>query len=149
MRPLLNLPVSFDRGSAPSLRRTCWCGLRWATVAPLVRNIEAPKVRGVNLLEEALIAVGETDSADRARVLARLGSVRSWPDAVSHEDDSLNAVTVARRVGDPRALADALVSRYYGLTIEKSRDEAMILCQEVEVLATDLQSAVLMMDSKR
>jgi class 3 adenylate cyclase len=65
--------------------------------------------RTIGLLEEALDALGEEDSALRALLLSRLG-MELWfsgsPEPA--ELPSRQSVEVARRVGDPKALADAL-----------------------------------------
>lgn len=106
--------------------------------------------RGIGLLQEALAAIGNDDNADRARLLARLGTARSWTDASNATGtESLQAVEVARRVGDAHALADALVSRYYSMAIGENLDEAMVLCGEVAALADQIGNPFLMTDSKR
>jgi DNA-binding SARP family transcriptional activator len=68
--------------------------------------------RVVTLLEAARSALGEEDSALRARVLARLaGARRSERDCGPRDRLSREAVEVARRAGDPSALAYALDGR--------------------------------------
>lgn len=61
------------------------------------------------LVEEALAAVGDGDSAARAALLAVLGGERHWAGqreaGLSLSDD---AVAMARRIADPRALVSAL-----------------------------------------
>jgi tetratricopeptide (TPR) repeat protein len=68
----------------------------------------------VNLLEEALSALGEGDSALRARVLARLARELYFSAASADRRALLSrqAVEMARRVGDTAALATALQSRH-------------------------------------
>jgi class 3 adenylate cyclase len=61
------------------------------------------------LVEEALAAAGDGDSAVRASLLAILGGERYW--AMDRESGlalSDEAVSMARRIGDPRALVSAL-----------------------------------------
>ncbi|MEE8346318.1 MAG: protein kinase [Dehalococcoidia bacterium] len=67
----------------------------------------------VGLLEEALDALGAEDSALRALLLSRLG-IELWMSGSPEpaEVPSRESVEVARRVGDPRALTDALWIRY-------------------------------------
>lgn len=106
--------------------------------------------RGVDLLEEALAAVGDAPRADRARLLARLGTARSWAEAAEENAASLQeAILVARRVGDAQALADALVSRYYSMTIADDLAEVTVLCDEVEMLAERQRDPILALDSMR
>jgi len=69
--------------------------------------------RVTGLLEEALGALGEEDSALRASLLSRLG-MELWFSGRPEPADlpSQESVEVARRVGDPKGLADALWIRY-------------------------------------
>jgi len=63
----------------------------------------------MEVLQEALRRLGPADSPDRARLLARLGSEMMFTGArLERERHSAEAVAVARRVGDPLALADVL-----------------------------------------
>jgi DNA-binding SARP family transcriptional activator len=65
--------------------------------------------RLVPLLEDALAAVGEADSALRIRLLSRLAAaLRGEPSREPRERISEEAVQAARRMGDPAALAYAL-----------------------------------------
>jgi class 3 adenylate cyclase len=66
----------------------------------------------ITLLEEALAGLGSEDSTLRVRVLARL----SWElfyalEREPSEECSRQALEIAQRVGDPRALGDALWRR--------------------------------------
>ena len=70
----------------------------------------------VQLLEEALGAVGDDDPALRARLLARLAIELSFSEARERRAQlSGEAVEVARRVGDTRGLGFALVARHWSL----------------------------------
>jgi hypothetical protein len=61
------------------------------------------------LLEDALAAVGDADSALRIQLLSRLAAaLRGEPTRERREQVSEEAVLAARRMGDPAALAYAL-----------------------------------------
>ncbi len=84
----------------------------------------------ISLLEEALAALGETDSSLRASVLARLAIALVWSDAEERRDAlSREALAVARRVGVPATLGLALIARHGVLWAPKR------LRERVEVLA--------------
>ena len=66
----------------------------------------------IELLEEALEAVGEQDSPLRAQLLSGLAAGLYWIDPAGRADElGLEAVEMARRVDDPESLALALVRR--------------------------------------
>ena len=69
------------------------------------------------LLEEALAALGETDSELRVRLLARLagGPLRDEPSRERRASLSEQAVEIARGVGDPALLAYALDARHMAI----------------------------------
>jgi DNA-binding CsgD family transcriptional regulator/tetratricopeptide (TPR) repeat protein len=70
----------------------------------------------VALLEEALTLLDAGDSALRARVLARLSYALHHHDARERRAAlSREAVEMARRMGDPATLADALNARHHAL----------------------------------
>jgi tetratricopeptide (TPR) repeat protein len=70
----------------------------------------------VQLLEEALTAVGDTEPALRARLLARLAIELSFSDQRERRAElSGEAVEIARRVGDTSGLGFALVARHWSL----------------------------------
>jgi len=72
--------------------------------------------RLMSLLEEALRLLGERDSALRVRVFARLVMERRLTDAPDRLALlSRQCLELARRVGDPEALADALNARMWTL----------------------------------
>jgi DNA-binding SARP family transcriptional activator len=72
---------------------------------------ELTDARLVPLLEDALSALGEPDSVLRVRLLARLAAaLRHGPSRERRERISQQAVQIARRIGDPATLADALVA---------------------------------------
>ncbi len=70
----------------------------------------------VRLIEEALSAVGESDPAVRARLLARLAMELSFSEQRERRAElSSEAVEIAKRVGDTRGLGMALVARHWSL----------------------------------
>jgi class 3 adenylate cyclase/tetratricopeptide (TPR) repeat protein len=75
----------------------------------------------IALLEEALAAIGEDDSAVRSQLLSGLAQALYWIDAAGRSNDlGLESLEMARRVGDPEALATALTRRQFttGVGIE-------------------------------
>ncbi len=90
----------------------------------------------VALLEDALRALGETDAALRARVLARLGAELHWSAdrprgaTLSHE-----AVEMARRLGDSSTLAYALFMRHLAAWSLDNLDERLAIATEIVELA--------------
>lgn len=63
----------------------------------------------LDLLEEALVLLGDADSALRVDVMARLSVASAFAaDADRRRDLAEQATAIARRIGDPRALAHAL-----------------------------------------
>jgi tetratricopeptide (TPR) repeat protein len=92
---------------------------------------------GVGLLEEALSALGEKDSALRARVLARLAH-KLYFSAASAERRALlsqEAVEMARRVGDTTALASVLDNRHWALWGPENVEDRLATATEILQLA--------------
>ena len=78
-----------------------------AAASGVVDSVEA------GLLEEALVALGDTDSQLRARVLARLArALLATPQVDRRLQLSQEAVELARRLGDPATLAAVLYDRH-------------------------------------
>ena len=68
----------------------------------------------IALLEEALEAVGEEDSPLRSQLLSGLAQELYWVDAAGRSNElGLEALEMARRVGDPQSLALALIRRQF------------------------------------
>ncbi|GAA3651460.1 hypothetical protein GCM10022237_09110 [Nocardioides ginsengisoli] len=66
----------------------------------------------LDLLEEALAALGDADSVTRAHLLARLSVAASFSGTPARRTElAEEAVALARRLGDPRAIAHALAAR--------------------------------------
>jgi tetratricopeptide (TPR) repeat protein len=92
----------------------------------------------VALLEEALRLLGDADSADRATVLGSLASALYFSrDELRREELSSEAVAMARRVGDPGALARALLQRHHVLWGSDSVPERLGICDELIRFAGD------------
>lgn len=90
----------------------------------------------VALLEEALVAPGETDSPLRARLLARLAvELYYGPSRERSEALGAEALEVARRSGDDRALAYALNARHVSLWRADRLDERLAIAREMVALA--------------
>jgi len=70
----------------------------------------------IQLLEEALTALGPPDSAARARLLASLsGELYFGPHEARRDELSEQAVRIARRLGDPATLGRCLDARNYAI----------------------------------
>jgi hypothetical protein len=71
--------------------------------------------RLIPMLQDALVLLGGSDERLRARLLTRLACAwRSEPDRRSDSDTlSRQAVDIARGLGDPASLIDALVGRFW------------------------------------
>ena len=106
--------------------------------------------RGIGMLEEALRAVGDDDTPIRAQLLSRLRTATNWQQtSETNRPASRETVELARRVGDPQALAEAILYRYHSLTIAETLDEVLALYQEMQVLASRLGDPLMQMNSKR
>ncbi|MFD8500644.1 ATP-binding protein [Amycolatopsis sp. NPDC059657] len=66
---------------------------------------------GRALCEEALAGIDEADSALRARLLALLVSADAWRSSIDLDAASAEALAMAERVGDRRAIVEALRAR--------------------------------------
>ncbi len=90
----------------------------------------------IRLLEEAVSSLGDGEDVLRSRLLARLAinlyfsPARERGLALSEE-----AVTLARRSGDPWALAVALRARYVAIWRPESVDERLAIAAEIVALA--------------
>lgn len=100
----------------------------------------------VPLLQKALSALGDVESELRVRLLARLaGALRDEPSREPRTSLSEEALTMARRLGDPLALAWALDGRYASLLWPENAQErigmATELCEVAESMG-DQEKAV-------
>ena len=90
----------------------------------------------VKLLQEALQALPNADSALRARVIGRLArELRSAAPWERLWQLSNEAVEMARRVDDPRALADVLVARHLALWGPENTEDRFATAVEIVRLA--------------
>jgi DNA-binding CsgD family transcriptional regulator len=93
----------------------------------------------VDLLEEARRALGEEESALCARVLARLARALYYSDSLERRAAlSQQAVVMARRVGDPVALADALNCRRAAIWRPENIAEQLDVATELVRLAEEI-----------
>jgi class 3 adenylate cyclase len=125
--------VARKLGAAERLARAAlgFAGL-WGEVGTLDEVV-------VSVLEEALGALGEADSALRARLLGRLAGELFFSDAVERRASlSQQAVEIARRVGDQVALVHALRARYWFVWGPKSIDERLAIPTEMLRLADEV-----------
>ncbi|MFL5868960.1 MAG: ATP-binding protein [Thermoleophilaceae bacterium] len=90
----------------------------------------------IELLEDALAALGEEDTLLRAALLARLATeVYYAPPRGRSEKLSSQAVEITRRIGDERALASVLDARLGATWGPDNLDERTTLSEEVIELA--------------
>jgi DNA-binding SARP family transcriptional activator len=93
----------------------------------------------VPLLEDALHALGEEDSALRARVLARLaGALRDQPVPERRAGLSAEAVEIARRLGDTSTLAYVLDGRHSAIWGPDNVEERLTIVDEIVRLADEI-----------
>jgi tetratricopeptide (TPR) repeat protein len=93
----------------------------------------------IPLLEDALASVPESDSALRARLMARLScAVRDQPDRERGLQLSEEAVAMARRLDDPRTLASTLDARCILITDPRSTERFAETAREVIALADEI-----------
>src|SRR5262249_31879555 len=87
---------------------------------PAVRRGQPP----AGLLEEALAALGGGDSPLRARILARLAEEVAISDPYERREALCEeAVSIARRLGDPRVLAAVLRNTWWALLVPENVKE--------------------------
>ncbi len=119
-----------ERGDATALARAA---LHVAAARAETGSVD-PLVIG--LLEDALPAVGTADSVLRARLLGMLaGALYFAADGTRRDALSIEAVAVARRVGDPAALAASLVNRQFVLWRPGTVVERLTLIDEAIAIA--------------
>ena len=92
----------------------------------------------VQLLEEALDALGQEESLLKVRAIARLSSALYFSpfDSASRRDDlSRASVELARRLGDPLTIAYALNARHLAVWGPDNLEERLVLAGEIVALA--------------
>jgi len=89
--------------------------------------------RPLCLLEEALVRIGEGDTALRAQLLGLLAEELYYQQPAAARRDALTrqAVDMARRLGDQQALASALISRCLALWGPDHLDERLGAATEI------------------
>ncbi len=94
----------------------------------------------IALLEEALDGIGEQDSPLRSQLLSALAQELNWVDPAGRATTvGLEAVEMARRVGDPMSLAQALMRRQFTGEIGPVDTERRLReCDELHDLAKQL-----------
>jgi DNA-binding SARP family transcriptional activator len=95
--------------------------------------------RLIPLLEEALEALPAGDNELRAMLLARLaGALRDHPAPERRMSLTTEALTIARRLGDPRTLAYALDGTYAALSWPRDTDAWLAMATELMQLADEI-----------
>ncbi|MEA2493963.1 MAG: hypothetical protein QOJ29_1874, partial [Thermoleophilaceae bacterium] len=129
-----------ELGDATTLARAAlgFCGPHRFEVAPAATQPVA------DLLQRALAALDETDSALRAQLMGRLAAalaytgVEGGTSVLAHQ-----ALEMARRVGDKAALADVLASTHWALRGPDSLEESLAMAAELASVAEDLDDGQL------
>jgi len=110
----------------------------------------SPDQQAQALLEEALQRLGETDSADRAIILARLAhwlhNERPYPERVELSDRSL---AMARGTGDRWTLATVLMHRGWALDGPDDVADALAVASEILGIGTELKDPELRLEGLR
>jgi len=98
-----------------------------------------PDRRAIELLEAALAALGEEESEAHALVVARLAQ---WLHFVSPRARRLalcdDAISMARRTGDPRTIAQVLLARVFALDTPEDVDDQIVTANEILRLGEEL-----------
>jgi len=112
-----------------------------AVVFSAALEVDAERVA---TLETALEAIGETDSPERAELLANLGLELVWvADPVRRNQCSDEATAIARRAADPGLLARVLLPRFYTIWSPATLPERLAITAELLDLADHLEDQVL------
>jgi tetratricopeptide (TPR) repeat protein len=93
----------------------------------------------LSLIEEALEALGDTNTSLRARLLSRLVGTPPYADSMQRRDElSREALALARREAGPESLRDALIARRWACLGPDRIDERHALAREMFELAERL-----------
>jgi tetratricopeptide (TPR) repeat protein len=109
---------------------------------PRIEQAAAITGRLVALLEQALEALGDSDSALRARVMGRLAAPTLAP-LQRRPALAYGAVEMARRVGDKRALAEVLLNSHFATWTPDNLDERRAAVSELARLAAEVGDTLL------
>ncbi|MFL6218860.1 MAG: hypothetical protein ACJ742_09990 [Actinomycetes bacterium] len=142
-----------EAGSAELLARAA-LGLGGATG---FWSVELNRAVPTGLLAEALAALGPGDSPARARLLARLARWRAAGSRLGAEEQDrppgfAEAVAMARRLGDPRALVAVLADQenaWHGALRPDGPGAAVAASAELDRLAADLDDEDLAYQASR
>jgi hypothetical protein len=103
----------------------------------------------VALLEEALSALGNEESALRARVMARLSAALLFTKEEERRRAlGLEAIAVARRAGDRSALCEVLRNIHWALWAPDNGEERLALTTEFSELAREIGDRELELDGR-
>ena len=92
------------------------------------------------LLEEALAALPEADDSTRVMLLARLGAALGWSRLRDRSEQLCeDAVTTARRLGDPLCLIYALAMWHYSRWSPDNLDQRLDVANEIVELSRRLK----------
>jgi tetratricopeptide (TPR) repeat protein len=92
----------------------------------------------VDLLQRALAAAGDEDSALRARLMGRLAAALTYADVEQRKPAlARDALRMARRVADKAALADVLASAHRATRTPDSLHESMAIAAELRRVADE------------
>jgi class 3 adenylate cyclase len=93
----------------------------------------------IAVLEEALERLPQGASPRRAQTLARLGSQLIWQEEVERSRSlSAQALAMARSVGDPQTLIQALILRVFHLRRPDQLEESILITEEITELSLEL-----------
>ncbi|HYH51794.1 MAG TPA: hypothetical protein VEG38_19800, partial [Acidimicrobiia bacterium] len=103
-------------------------------------DVDAERVAA---LEDALEAVGPSETPVRARLLAALAGELYFVHDERRRALGGEALAVARRLGDPATLAEVLASVWYATSDPTTREERTALVTELSDLARELRDHLL------
>ncbi|HKY75154.1 MAG TPA: hypothetical protein VJS45_03370 [Acidimicrobiia bacterium] len=127
-------------GDARALARAALAntlGFLWTTAF----TVDADKVE---VLEDAIAAIGDDDASVRARLMATLGLELAWqPDPTRRLALSAEALQIARSLADPVTLAEVLLARDYTITAPDNVTERLEATTELLAIADEVGNPVL------
>jgi tetratricopeptide (TPR) repeat protein len=108
-----------------------------------------PDTRLIPMLQDSLVLLGGSDERLRARLLTRLACAwRSEPERRSDSDTlSRQAVDIARSLGDPAILIDALVGRFWATFWPDNPGDREAVAAEARRIVADLADDELLADA--
>jgi class 3 adenylate cyclase/tetratricopeptide (TPR) repeat protein len=107
----------------------------------IVANVTVVDEALLALYEEARVALGDVDSPLRVQVLGQLAAELAWtPERERRHALSREAVAIARRLGEPRGLGQALNLRHLAIGDPFTLGERLDLTAELAALAARVGS---------